>query len=329
MLDRAYSMRDSTNMASDPFSEILKLSRAESVVTGGFSAEEPWAIAFPARDKIKFFAVIRGSCWVTLEGETEPVRFEAGDVGLLAATRSYVLSSEPGMVPLDAMDLFSRAGRNTVQLGNGKDFAHIGGHVLLDPLFGQLLLEVLPPWIHISGTSPHATTFRWLLQQLVKEQQNNLPGVQLASGQLAQLLFLQILRAHLETAASMPASWLRALADPRIAPALRLMHAEPARAWSLDALASACAVSRTTFAAHFKAVAAIPPLTYLTEWRMRLAQHALCDGEQSIADLAHSLGYSSESAFSNAFKRCVGLSPKNFRRTQEMPKRKSSIAKSS
>jgi len=309
-------MRDSTDMASDPFSEILRLTSAESVVTGGFSAEEPWAIAFPAQDKIKFFAVVRGSCWVALEGEAEPVRFDTGDVGLLVARRSYVLSSEPGIAPRDAMDLFSRAGRNTAQLGNGKDFAHIGGHVLLDPVFGQPLLDVLPPWIHISAVSPHATTFRWLLEQLVKEQENNLPGTQLVSGQLAQLLFIQILRAHLEVVESMPASWLRALADPRIAPALCLMHAEPGHVWNLDTLATACALSRTTFAARFKAVAATTPLTYLTEWRMRLAQRALRDGEKSIADLAQSLGYGSESAFSNAFKRCVGLSPKNFRLTQ-------------
>ena len=242
----------------------------------------------------------------------QPMLFETGDVGLLAARRSYVLSSEPGLSPLDAMDLFSRAGRTTAQLGDGKDFAHLGGHVLLDPVFGKLLLDVLPPWIHVGAACPHATAFRWLLEQLVREQEGNLPGAQLASGQLAQMLFLQILRAHLHTAEDMPASWLRALVDRRIAPAIRLMHSEPARAWNLTTLAAACALSRTSFAAHFKAAAGIPPLTYLTEWRMRLAQRGLRQGE-SIADLAQSLGYASESAFSNAFKRCIGLSPKHFR----------------
>lgn len=316
MLENALYMRDSTDMTTDPFSEILKLTSAESVVTGGFTAGGPWAIAFPARDKIKFFAVVKGGCWVSLEGEAEPVRFEMGDIGLLVAQHSYVLSSEPGVPPLDAMDLFSRAGRTTAQLGDGRDFAHLGGHVLLDPLSGRLLLDVLPPWIHIRAASPHATTFRWLLEQLVKEQEGNLPGTQVASRQLAQLLFIQILRAHLETAERMPASWLRALGDPRIAPALRLMHSEPERSWGLDELAKACAMSRTTFAAHFKAIAAVPPLTYLTEWRMRLAERALRDDDTTIGILAQSLGYGSESAFSNAFKRCVGVSPKNFRSGQ-------------
>src|SRR6187402_271667 len=316
MLESALYLRDSTNMAADPFSDILKLARAETVVTGGFTAGGPWAIAFPARDKIKFFAVVKGGCWVSLEGERDPVRFETGDIGLLVARRSFVLSSDPAIAPLEAMDLFSRAGRTTAQIGDGEDFAHLGGHVLLDPVSGRLLLDVLPPWVHIHATSPHAATFRWLLEQLVREQERSLPGTQLACGQLAQLLFIQILRAHLETAKDMPASWLRALGDQRIAPALRLMHAEPERTWSLDELAKACAMSRTTFAERFKAVAAVPPLTYLTEWRMRLAERALRDNDTSIGVLAQSLGYGSESAFSNAFKRCIGVSPKNFRLAQ-------------
>lgn len=316
MLENALYMRDSTDMTADPFSEILKLTSAESVVTGGFTAGGPWAIAFPARDKIKFFAVVKGGCWVCLEGEAQPVRFETGDVGLLVAQRSFVLSSDLGVPPLDAMDLFSRAGRTAAQLGDGRDFAHLGGHVLLDPVSGRLLLDVLPPWIHIRAASPHATTFRWLLEQLMKEQEGNLPGTQLASSQLAQLLFIQILRAHLETAERMSASWLRALGDPRIAPALRLMHGKPEHPWGLGELAKACAMSRTTFAAHFKAIAAVPPLTYLTEWRMRLAERALRDDDTTIGILAQFLGYGSESAFSNAFKRCVGVSPKNFRLAQ-------------
>jgi len=319
MLESAPFMRHSTDMGADPFSDILKLTSAETVVTGAFAAGGPWAIAFPARDKIKFFAVVKGGCWVFLDGEAEPFRFQTGDVGLLVAPRSYVLSSDPGVPPLDAMDLFSRAGRTTVQLGDGGEFAHLGGHVLLDPVSGRLLLDVLPPWIHIRASSPHATTFRWLLEQLVGEQRGNLPGAQLASGQLAQLLFIQILRAHLETAGRMPANWLRALGDPRIAPALRLMHAEPGRAWGLHELAKACAMSRTTFAAHFKAIAAVPPLTYLTEWRMRLAERALRGDHISIGSLAQSLGYGSESAFSNAFKRCVGASPKKYRLAQGVP----------
>lgn len=300
-------------MTTDPFSDILRFARAESLVTGGFTAGGTWAIRFPAPDKIKFFAVVKGSCWVRIEGEVEPIHFQTGDVGLLSAKRSFVLASAPDVAPIDAMSVFSGAGKATAQLGQGDDFVQIGGHVLLDATSGQMLAEVLPPWIHVPAHSPQATAFRWLLDQLVEERAADLPGGQLASAQLAQLLFIQILRAHLKTSAPMPASWLRALGDPRIAPALRLMHGDPACAWQLDQLAKACAMSRTTFAFHFRTIAGVAPLTYLTQWRMRLAQRALRDEKRPLAVIAQNLGYASESAFSNAFKRVTGQSPKAYR----------------
>lgn len=300
-------------MSADPFSDILKFTNAESLVTGGFTAGGPWALRFPAPDKIKFFAVVKGHCWVHIDGEAEPMRFDSGDVGLLAAKRSFVLSSDLNVAPIEAMSVFSGAGKAVAQLGDGSDFAYIGGHVLLDPASGRLLADVLPPWIHVPAASPQATAFRWLLDQLVEERAGELPGTQLVSAQLAQLLFIQILRAHLKTSAPMPAGWLRALGDSRIAPALRLMHGDPARSWRLDELANACAMSRTTFAFHFRTIAGSAPLTYLTEWRMRLAERALREESTPVATVAQSLGYASESAFSHAFKRVTGNSPKTYR----------------
>jgi AraC-like DNA-binding protein len=201
------------------------------------------------------------------------------------------------------------------KLGDGDDFDHIGGHVLLDPVSGRLLEDVLPPWIHIRAASPQATISRWLLEQLVQERTAGLPGASLASAQLAQLLFIQVLRAYLKTSSPLPASWLRALGDPRIAPALRLMHSDPGHSWHLEELARAAAMSRTMFASHFKAVAGLSPLAYLTQWRMLLAERDLREGDSPVAALAHSLGYTSESAFSNAYKRHTGVAPKRYRTT--------------
>ncbi|WP_194394101.1 AraC family transcriptional regulator [Bradyrhizobium sp. CCBAU 51765] len=300
-------------MSDDPFSDILRFTRAETLVTGGFTAGGPWAIRFPVPKTIKFFAVVKGGCWVSIDGESHPIRFETGDVGLLAAPRSFMLAGNMDVAPTDAMDLFSGAGGTMARLGDGSDFAQIGGHVLLDPVSGRLLADVLPPWIHIQAASPQAINFRWLLERLVEERASALPGAKLAVAQLAQLLFIQIIRAHLKTGTHMPAGWLRALGDARLAPALRLMHGEPARAWRLEELASACAMSRTTFAFHFRTVAGIAPLTYLTEWRMHLAERALREEATPVAIIARSLGYASESAFSNAFKRVTGKSPRACR----------------
>jgi len=300
-------------MSSDPFSDILKFTRADALVTGGFTASGTWAIRFPAPSTIKFFAVVKGCCWVSLEGEPEPVRFDTGDIGLLSAPRSFTLASAPGVAPVEAMSLFSQAGRSTATLGDGSEFAHIGGHVHLDRTSGGLLADVLPGWIHIRAASSEAAKFRWLLDQLIEERQHSEPGAQLASEQIAQMLFIQVLRARLKTAETMPAGWLRGLGDPRIAPALRMMHGDPARAWHLDELASACAMSRTTFALAFRTVVGAAAIAYLGEWRMRLAERALREESTPVALVGRSLGYASESAFSTAFRRHTGKSPRAYR----------------
>ena len=121
------------------------------------------------------------------------------------------------------------------------------------PTAGDLLADVLPPLIHVDASSSEASTIRWLLDQLVKEVTANRPGAVLASKQLAQLLFVQIIRFYLAAATTVTAGWLRALNDERIAPALRLMHGEPGRAWRLGDLAKHVGMSRTSFALRFKA----------------------------------------------------------------------------
>jgi AraC-like DNA-binding protein len=313
MLENTQYLRESTDMSADPFSDILRLVAAETVVSGGFTAGGSWAIRFPAPDKIKFCAIVKGQCWVRIDGEDKPLRAETGDVLLLAAQRTFTLASDLNAVPVDAAGLFTGNISRTATVGAGNEFAQIGGHVQLNPTRGRLLADVLPRWIHIQATSPQADVLRWIVDQLVREQAAELPGAPLASAQLAQLLFVQILRAHLDTSGPLTTGWLRALGDPRIAKTLRLMHGDPGRDWHLEELAKAATMSRTTFAEHFRALAGVAPLTYLTEWRMHLAERALREDDTPVATLAQSLGYTSESAFSNAFKRVIGNAPKKYR----------------
>jgi hypothetical protein len=220
-------------MGIDPFSDILKLANAQSVVSGGFTAGGSWAIRFPAFDKLKFTAVVKGSCWITIGGQDGPVCAEAGDILLLSAQRSFVLASELAVVPVEAATVFSPHVSEVVRLNSGEEFFQIGGFVRLDPESGGFLEDFLPTLIHVRAASPQAGVLQWLLGQLVREQENEQPGASLVSSQLAQLIFVHVLRAHLEGSNAMPAGWLRALGDKRLAPALRLMHGEPARAWQL------------------------------------------------------------------------------------------------
>lgn len=299
-------------MDSDPFSDILKLANVTALLTGGFTAGGPWAIRFPARDRLQFFAIVKGRCRGQFDGEHQSVWFETGDIGLLVEPRSVVLASDPDVAPVRGEVLFA-GGRTMATIGDGNDFAYIAGHVDFDQAGRRLLADVLPAWIHVRPNASTAPTFRWLLDRIVGEQAADLPGARIASAQLMQLLFIEILRAHLETRDVMPAGWLRAVADPRLAPALRLMHGDPRRSWHLEELAKAAAMSRTVFAERFREVAGVAPLTYLTQWRMRLAEQALREETTPVAAIARSLGYGSESAFSNAFKRVTGKSPRASR----------------
>ncbi|HEY4046421.1 MAG TPA: AraC family transcriptional regulator [Acidobacteriaceae bacterium] len=298
---------------ADPLSDILKLADAQPVLSGGFTAGGSWGIRFPEPDKIKFFALVNGYCWLRIDEQEEPVRVEEGDVILLSAQRSFTLSGGLDVSPLDANDIFSGDRSKFAKIGEGEDCVQIGGHVRLDPVSGWRLAEALPRLIHIQAERPQASVLQWLLHQLVSEQSSQLPGTGLASSQLTQLMFIQILRVYLEIAGSSAKGLLRTVRDQRIAPALRLMHSDPGHPWHLEDLAKATAMSRTTFAMYFKKVAGVGPLTYLTEWRMRLAEHALREDKISVSELAQSLGYTSESAFSHAFKRMTGMAPKHYR----------------
>ncbi|MDE1147777.1 MAG: AraC family transcriptional regulator [Azospirillaceae bacterium] len=322
-------------MHTDPFSDILNLANARSVVSGTLSAGRGWSIRFRPPDKIKFFAIVEGGCWLRVEEagaepvRVDPIRIEQGDV-LLVSRRPIVLADDPVLPPIDATDFYAGLRADPTRrahLGEGDGFMLLGGHVEIDPANGAFLADILPALILVRASAPEATTLRWLLDELARERRQGKPGSDLASTQLAQLVFIQILRTQLErsnaaaheAASPLAAGWLRALGDAHLAPALRLMHGEPGRSWQLAELAKAAAMSRTSFAVHFKAVAGVAPLTYLTEWRMRLAQRALRDETTPVSTLALNLGYTSESAFSNAFKRVTGTAPKRYRALARAP----------
>jgi AraC-like DNA-binding protein len=324
-------------MNDDPLTDILTLASAQCVEVGTLVAGGSWALRFPPPEKIKFVAVVKGECWLSLAERGPPQRVRTGDVFVLPAERAYVLAGELNAPQMDGLKLFADAADKLVKVGDGDDFFSVGAHIALNPKGGELLSEVLPPLLHVGSTSSEASAMRWLLDQLVKEVGADRPGALLASRQLAQLLCVQIIRSYLEASGPHLVGWIKALSDERIAPALRLMHREPARAWQIGELAKEVAMSRTSFATRFKSTAGVPPLTYLQNLRMRFAEHELREGPMSVSELGLSLGYSSESAFSNAFKRATGMSPKRYRsvfarmdrsnsRQNQLPARISSMA---
>jgi AraC-like DNA-binding protein len=299
-------------MSDDPFSAVLALVNARAVCAGGFTAGGAWAIAFPPPEQLKFFVIARGHCWLAVEGLGAPFRMGEGDVLMLSAPRAFVVSSDPAVPPRPAGEIFAGFTSGIFALG-GDEMLLLGGHVDMAAGCGSLLLEGLPDLIRVNGSSAEAPQLKSLIAQLAEECSASRQGASFACTALAQLIFLQILRGHLAREGELAPGLLRVLADRRLAPALRLMHAEPARSWHLPELASAAAMSRTAFAMRFKALAGVGPLAYLAQWRMRLAQRWLAAGGMPIGQIARATGFSSDAAFSNAFKRMTGESPSQFR----------------
>ncbi|MFE9097400.1 AraC family transcriptional regulator [Streptomyces sp. NPDC007264] len=302
-------------MSVDPLSEALAVADARCVFSGGIRAGGDWAIRLRGRDRLKVNAVVRGRCLLVYEDGGAPRTVEEGDVVVSDGGRPYVLCSALGLEPLDSGRVTVDPGDGMAHLGDGDGdgFVCVSGHIDLSRDVGDLLRQALPELIHVRAAEVEAPVLSWLIGQLVEEMTAARAGATFASAQLAQLLFVQVLRVCLADAGVLPAGWLRALADERLSPALRLMHGDPSHPWQLEDLARAAAMSRTTFALRFKEAAGVPPLTYLLNWRMGLAARALRVEETPVAALARSVGYTSESAFSNAFKRTVGIAPKRYR----------------
>ncbi len=298
-------------MSNDPLSDVLKLTEAQSVISGGFAAGGTWALRFPAPQQIVFSAIAKGTCFLRLEGQKTALRLDEGDVGLLPGKRGFILGSSATARPTDVV--LTNDNWETESINGGSDCVVLAGRVSLHPSNAAFLVDALPSRVHIRASSPRAASLRWLLEAILEERTSTVPGARIASAQLAQLLFTQILRAHVASAGPLPTGWLRAVGDERLLRALRRMHDDPRHPWRLGELAKAAGMSRTRFAVHFSAVAGVAPLTYLAEWRMRLAQRTLREEDTSVLELATSMGYASESAFSHAFKRITGMSPRHYR----------------
>ena len=174
-----------------------------------------------------------------------------------------------------------------------------------------ILLGALPPIVHIREETDKAA-LRWSVERMMQELRDPQPGSALVVQHLAQMLLVQALRAHLAEGARGGVNWLFALADKQMSAAIDAMHADPSRRWTLQDLAERAGMSRSTFALRFKETVGSSPMDYLTRWRMLLAGDRLTSSGDPISVISPALGYESESAFSTAFKRVMGCSPRQY-----------------
>ena len=302
----------------DPLSDILSLLKPRNYMSAGFDAAGEWSIRFPdQQESIKSGAVVAGQCWLTVEGVPDAVRLRTGDCFLLPSGRPFRLASDLRVRPVDASSVFSSARNGGIVTHNGGgEFLLVSSRFALAGHHAGILLRMLPPIVHLRH-EPDQAALRWSVERMMQELRDQQPGGILIIQHLAYMMLIQGLRLYLAEGLRDNVGWLFALADKQMSAAINAMHGDPARRWTLQALAERAGMSRSTFALKFKATVGASPMEYLTRWRMLLAGDRLASSGEPIAVIALSLGYESESAFSTAFKRVMGCSPRRYGRDRE------------
>jgi AraC-like DNA-binding protein len=302
----------------DPLSDMLSLLRVRSYMSGGFDAGRDWSIQFDRHEGIKFYAVISGECWLSVDDVSDPVRVRSGDCFLLPRGRAFRMASDMSLMPLEGAIFFSTAQNGRINLYNGGGhFLSVCGHFALAGDHADILLGVLPPIVHICKESDKAM-LRWCVDQMMHELREPRPGNSLMIEHLAHMMLVQALRLHMAEGPKGGPGFLAALADKQVSAAIECMHRDPARRWTVQSLAESAAMSRTAFTVKFKKMVGTSPMEYLTHWRMLLAADNLSGSGDPISVIASSLGYESESAFSTAFKRVMGCPPREYSRRRSL-----------
>lgn len=305
--------------STDPLGEALHFLRMSGTFYCRSEFTAPWGLDLPAMPQCLMFHVLTvGECWLEAEGD-EPRRLAPGDLELVPHGEGHRLVSAPGEPATGLFDLPRAYASDRYEVlrqgGGGEPTAMICGAVRFDHPAALQLVRLLPRVLEAQVRDPGQRD--WLmstLQLMENEARAMRPGGETVITRLADILVIQAIRAWIEQDPAAQSGWLGALQDRQLGRALSLIHREPARDWSLPVLADAAAMSRSAFAARFAERVGMPPMQYVTRWRMHVALSWLQEREIAVAELAERLGYQSEAAFSRAFKRCIGIAPGSVRR---------------
>jgi AraC-like DNA-binding protein len=249
-------------------------------------------------------------------GETEHALYP-GDCFILATNRPYAVASAPGLEPVDGLPLYRASATGSVRVGNGDgdEVAMTGGRFELDAGSARLLLDVLPPLLVVGAQEPRAATLRAALTLFDAETAEPGLGSFIVTDGLGRVVFVEALRAAIGSEDGRLRGWLAALADERVGRALHAIHEDPARHFTVPELAAMVHMSRSSFAARFRTLVGTSPLHHALRVRMHVAARSLRTGNATVSEIGAAAGYTSDAAFSNAFKRVLGVAPSAWRTT--------------
>ncbi len=322
-------------MGADALSDVLKTVRLTGAVFFDVTAHATWVAEQPAREMIlprilpgaehliAYHVVVEGRVYANIIGG-EPMALEAGEAVVFTRGDPHVVSSDPGMrakdAPRNAVDGARQLPYLVTYGDDGPPAARfVCGYLACDAQPFNPLLDNLPLAIKVGASQGAAGAW---LQQITRfvlmESAEKRAGSESVLARMSELMFIEVVRRHLEAMPPEQSGWLAGLRDPFVGKALSLLHGQPARDWTIEELARQVGLSRSVLAERFNGLVGIPPMHYLAKWRMQIASGLLSGGHANLAAIAAETGYASEAAFSRAFKKLVGTPPSVWRRRAEM-----------
>lgn len=310
-------MRDRPN--EDPLAAIVGLLRPRTVLSKFVSGSGAWAVQYPNFGHPSFALMTRGSCWLAV-ADADPFLMETGDYVLLPATPGFRMGSDLKALEKPTVRVAEADAARNAEVRHGQQEADpavrmLGGYFLFDATNAPLLVGLLPTVVHIRAADARSARLAWIARAIGEEVATPQPGGDAILTRLVEVMLIEALRWRPAEGDAPLSGLLAGLADNRLSVALRQIHDDVAKRWTIEALADEVGLSRAAFAARFTQVLGIPPMEYVLRWRMALAKDLLWHDKLSLGEVAHTIGYQSASAFSTAFSRSVGVSPGTFAKT--------------
>jgi AraC-like DNA-binding protein/uncharacterized cupin superfamily protein len=295
---------------NDPLEEVIALLHPRAVASKPISGAGRWGVRYSDFGQPSFCAVLEGRCRLAVDGHPA-LTLEAGDFLLLPATPGFTLSGSEPVKPERIDPKATPAPTGEVRHGTRTgppDVRLLGGYFTFEAPDAAILVSLLPAMVHVRG----AERLSVLVRLVGDEASERRPGRELVLTRLVEVLLIEALRST--SGEDAPPGLLRGLADAQLARAIRQMHGQVARSWTVTELARTAALSRSAFFERFNRTVGLPPMEYLLAWRMAVAKDLLRRHDFGIAEVAERVGYGSASTFSTAFSRHVGQPPSRYAR---------------
>ncbi|ATW51563.1 AraC family transcriptional regulator [Streptomyces peucetius] len=317
----------------DALAGLLDGPRARGAFLLRMLMEPPWSVHIDDKAPLCLMSVTAGEAWIA-PASGVVVRLRPGDVAIARGPEPYTVSHEPGAEPQARIgpggtchtlrgEPLARSMRLGVRTwGNASDGSTsvlIGTYQMKGEVSGRLL-AALPPLLHLPGDMGNSPLMTVLDGEIARDD----PGQSVVLDRVLDLLLIAVLRTWFSRPGAEAPAWYRAMGDPVVGQALRLLHDSPARPWTVASLAAECGVSRAALARRFNDLVGEPPMTYLTGWRLALAADLLRESDATVETVARKVGYSGSFALSAAFKRVRGISPQEHRTGGALPERQQS-----